>query len=62
MPCGDCKFYFERRPNEGFDGQCRAHPPTLFLTDTVEGYWPEVDKHDWCGEYKPRVNLEDNRE
>ena len=49
MHCEDCRFWFEPQ------SQCRRNAPQPMRdgspsTDTL---WPQVQAHDWCGEYQP---------
>lgn len=52
--CGNCRFY-----DVGW-GQCVRNPPVMFpaLAEKDDfplqtGFWPEVEEHFWCGEWKP---------
>ncbi len=60
--CGNCKFWSTTSETTAA-GICRRYPPT-YQTSTREEWgstiesdysaWPEVERYDWCGEYKER--------
>jgi len=39
--CATCRFFV--------NAECHRIPP-----DVIEG-WPDVDKDEWCGEYRPTM-------
>lgn len=49
MHCGDCRFWFEPH------SQCRRNAPEPMSMSATgrETLWPQVQAHDWCGEYQP---------
>lgn len=59
--CHGC-IYFKRE--NLFDAYCRRNPPTQ-LNDPVVVHkmifgFPKTSPNDWCGEYKSRIEEENN--
>lgn len=54
-PCGDERGYYTRLPEAGL-GECHARPPTQERPKNMLGVsiWPTTAGDDFCGEYKPR--------
>lgn len=51
--CNDCKFVF----SHGKQLFCRRHAPSPIATGT-DWDWPTVSRWDACGEFKPKLQLE----
>lgn len=55
--CKTCKFYKQNGKwvNKA-NGVCRRFPPVRAGSSTMIAdpgtYWPEVQDHEWCGEFK----------
>lgn len=52
--CKECKFYVD---HSGVTGLCRRYPPQIVaekngFSTKVEGHFPRVEAHSWCGEYQ----------
>lgn len=63
--CGTCK-YWKMNINDISQGYCRRNPPITIVAPvrTPQGIqpapiavFPNLDKTDWCGEYKMRITL-----
>lgn len=61
--CGTCKFY-RRNPRDLQQGFCRIRSPQIHIVPvkTPQGLnphpvamFPNMDKDDWCGEWKGRI-------
>lgn len=61
--CGSCKFCKETDNTfDDEDGSCFRYPPQIIVlssggTSGGATYWPDVNKDDWCGEFKPKETL-----
>jgi len=56
--CLTCTYFYEM---DHETGQCRRNPPLPQLMGntidyTPDGFWPEISKDNWCGEYKRKEN------
>ncbi len=50
--CRTCRFW-DRSEFSQTQGDCRAHPPVVLLTeDRIIEYWPTTKAEDWCGEWQ----------
>jgi len=66
-----CEFchYWVKDENILTEGECRIKPPQAFLiagpdrlgniVHQMVCFWPRTKKELWCGEFKPRINLDD---
>jgi len=64
MKCEECFFYDGNCEDSSWDF-CRRNPPVTFwnmVQMDMETAFPIVNgKHDWCGEFKQRVGVEDDK-
>ena len=66
--CGTCKFWslsLISCDGEFIKGVCRRNPPILHpkeeeFEDEPFGVWPCTVKNEWCGEYKPKEEQNEN--
>lgn len=53
--CNACAFYEDHIANSAQDlsdaGLCRANPPVNQTDADSRGYWPVVQRTDWCGKF-----------
>ena len=51
--CGNCHFLDDTYEN-GIP-RCHRYPPQVRVTLTTSNLWlfPEMDKQNWCGEWRP---------
>lgn len=56
--CGNCRFGSLAMNGYGRI-ECRRHAPSITNIPPVGGsakpLWPEMYKHDWCGDHEPRA-------
>ncbi len=53
--CNACAFYEDHVANSAAQlsdaGLCRANPPVTQKEADIRGFWPVVQKNDWCGKF-----------
>ncbi len=53
--CNACAFYEDHVANTASQindaGLCRANPPVTQTDPNTRGFWPVVQKTDWCGKF-----------
>ena len=52
--CGNCRF-FDGVKHDG-SGDCRRYAPRSANTnvgETARAQWPQVERWQWCGEFRP---------
>jgi len=53
--CEECIYFSESSPfNRAYEGECKRYPPMhcAEYLDHKPFYFPDVDSHDRCGEFK----------
>jgi len=51
--CGGCRFFEEQVPGDR-NGLCLRYPPVQ-VDGAGDGFWPQVDKNWWCGEFAKKI-------
>ena len=60
--CANCKFFQRESPSAG---ECRRHAPVVRMAlvrcglEPPTGEFPRVPPDGWCGEFVPRMRLQD---
>ena len=52
--CGSCRYFDLLIDHEEPDnyGVCLRNPPQFVEPGALNGGWPVIQSHQWCGEYK----------
>lgn len=51
--CGNCFYSSSRTSAKESRVFCRRSPPRVDAdAEVTDGYWPSVERHDWCGEWR----------
>jgi len=50
--CKNCKYFFVI--DNKLAGDCRRRSPETPVHKFGAAVWPQVEKNEWCGEFKPK--------